>query len=86
MDCKVTCKSTCLGKKEKRKIRPVKIVCRWYSQNPFMKNKINPPDEFRNLSIKHDMAADKRINESLLQDIANEKIVHQTKIEKTSFL
>ena len=33
----------------------------------------NPPDQFKNLSIKHDMLEDERKNERLLQDIANEK-------------
>ena len=45
-------------------------------KNYFMKNlnKLkNPPDQIKNLSIKHEMAVDERKNEKLLQDIANKK-------------
>ena len=77
VECKVTCKSTHLGKKEEGTIRPVKIVfvdaVIFFS---FMKNlnKLkNPPDQFKNFSIKHDMTVDERKNERMLQDIANEK-------------
>ena len=91
VECKVTCKSTRLGKKEEGTIRPVKIVfvdaVIFFS---FMKNlnKLkNPPDQFKNFSIKHDMTVDERKNERMLQDIANEKKKHfiKTKIQKTSF-
>ena len=33
----------------------------------------NPPDQFKNLSIKHDMSGSERKIERLLKDIANEK-------------
>ena len=82
----VTCKSTCLGKKEEGKIRPVKIVFPDdIVKNSFMKNlnKLkNPPDQFINLSIKHDMTDGERKNERLLQGIANEKNTSSNKDSK----
>ena len=44
----------------------------------------NPPDQFKNFSIKHDMTVDERKNERMLQDIANEKkkTLHQNKDSK----
>ena len=71
---------------------PVKIVFPdAIVKNYFMKNlnKLkNLPDQFKNLSIKHDMTFDERKNERSLKYIANEKktTLHQTKIQKTSFL
>ena len=57
VDGKVTCKSTCLGKKEEGKIRPVEIVFPdAIVKNSFIKNlnKLkNPRDRFKNLSITH---------------------------------
>ena len=89
VDREVTCKSTFLGKKEEGKIMPVKIVFPdAIVKNYFMKNlnKLkNLPDQFKNLSIKHDMTFDERKNERSLKYIANEKktTLHQTKIQKT---
>ena len=60
VDREVTCKSARLGKKEEDKIRPVKIVFPdAIVKNSFMKNlnKLkNPPDQFKNLSMKHDIS------------------------------
>ena len=59
------------------KIRPVRIVFPdAIVKNYFMKNlnKLkNLPDQFKNLSMKHEMVVDERENEKLLQDIANKK-------------
>ena len=77
VDREVSCKSTRLSKKDEGKIRPLKIVfLDAIVKSSFMKNlnKLkNPPDQFKNLRIKHDMSVDKWKNEKLLQDIANEK-------------
>ena len=77
VDREVTCKSTCLGKKEEGKIRPSKVVLPdAVVKNSFMKNlnKLkNHPDQFKTLGIKNDMTVDEENNERLLQDIANEK-------------
>ena len=77
VDREVTCKSTRLGKKEEAKSRLVKkVFSDAIVKNSFMKNlnKLeNPLDQFKNLSNKHDMTVDKRKNERMLQDIANEK-------------
>ena len=64
VDREVTCKSTRLGKKKEGKIRPVRIVFPDdIVKNSFMKNlkKLkNPPDQFKNLSIKHGMTVAER--------------------------
>ena len=64
VDREVTSKSTRLGKKEEGKIRPVKIVFPGaIVKNCFMKNlnKLkNHPDQFKNLSMKHDMSVDEQ--------------------------
>ena len=86
VDRMVTCKLIRLGKKEEGKIRPVKIVFPdVLVKNSFMKNLNelkNPPDQFKNLSIKHDMTVDERKNEGMLQDIANEKNTSSNKDSK----
>ena len=64
VDLKVTCKSKRLDKMEEGKIRPVKVVFPdAIVKTLFMKNlnKLkNPPDQFKNLSIKDDMTVDKQ--------------------------
>ena len=64
VDLKVTCKSMRLDKMEEGKIRPVKVVFPdAIVKTLFMKNlnKLkNPPDQFKNLSIKDDMTVDKQ--------------------------
>ena len=86
VDRQVTCKSTCLGKKEEGKISPIKILFPDdIVKNYFMKNlnKLkNPPDQFKNLSSKHDMTDDERKDERLPQDIANEKNTSSNKDSK----
>ena len=70
VDREVTCKSTRLGKKKEGKIRLVKIVFpEAIVKNSFINNlnKLkNPPDQFKNLRIKHDMTVDERKNERML--------------------
>ena len=39
----------------------------------------NPPDQFKNLSIKHDRTVEKWKNERFVQDFANEKNVSSNK-------
>ena len=89
VDREVTCKSTRLGKKEEGKIRPVTIVSLdTIVKNSFMKNinKLkNPPDQFKNLRIKHDISVDEQKNERLLEDIANEKS-NSSKKDSKNFL
>ena len=83
VDREVTCKLIRLGTKEEGKIRPVKIVLPdVLVKNSFMKNlnKLkNLPDQFKNLSIKHDMTVDEQ---KMLQDIANEKNTSSNKDSK----
>ena len=95
VDREVTCKSTRLGKKEEGKIRPVKTVL--YAvicpddivKNSFMKNlnKLkNPPDQFKNLSIKYDTTVDKEKMKECCKILQMKKTLIQTNIQKTSFL
>ena len=87
VDRDVTCNSTGLDKKEEGKISPVKIVLPdAIIKNYFVKNLNNPPDQFKNLSIKHDVQLTIEKMNDCCKILQMKKTLHQTKIQKALFL
>lgn len=90
VDREVACKSIHLGKKEEGKFRPVKVVfADAIVKNSFMKNlnKLkNPRNQFQNLSIRHGMTVGDEKMKNCCKILQMKKTIHQTNIQKTTYL